>query len=244
MDLKRGAHLKFIACGLVTAGAFAADLPIRDVTIYKHGVAFVERAGDLKAGETARLDFKAEDMNDVLKSLTITDRSGGKVAGVRYDASDPLEKRLADFPFSVGAGASLASFLDQAKGARLELKLGAENVAGTILSARVVKDEKANEREVLVLLLDSGDIRTFDLAATSTVRFPDAKLQAQLRDYLSLLNQSTVEGPAQRLYRRHGHGREGSAGQLYGSFPGVEIELSADVHREGRSHARRLGDCR
>jgi len=153
-------------------------------------VAYIERAGDLKAGETARLDFKAEDMNDVLKSLTITDRSGGKVAGVRYDASDPLEKRLADFPFSVGAGASLASFLDQAKGARLELKLGAENVAGTVLSARVVKDEKVNEREVLVLLLDSGDIRTFDLAATSTVRFPDAKLQAQLRDYLSLLNQS------------------------------------------------------
>ena len=85
---------------------------------------------------------------------------------------------------------SLSSFLDQAKGARLELKLGAENVAGTILSARVVKEEKGNERETLVLLLDSGDIRSFDLAAASTVRFPDAKLQSQLRDYLSLLNQS------------------------------------------------------
>ena len=90
MVLKRGAHLKFIALWLVAGAAFAADLPIRDVTIYKHGVAYVERAGDLKAGETARLDFKAEDMNDVLKSLTITDRNGGKVAGVRYDASDPL----------------------------------------------------------------------------------------------------------------------------------------------------------
>ena len=105
MILKRGGYLKLIAGGLLAAGALAADLPIRDITIYKHGVAYVERAGDLKAGETARLDFKAEDMNDVLKSLTIADRSGGKVAGVRYDASDPLEKRLADFPFSVGAAA-------------------------------------------------------------------------------------------------------------------------------------------
>ena len=170
--------------------ALAADLPIRDVTIYKHGVAYIERSGELKSGETARLDFKSDDMNDILKSLTITDRAGGKVAGIRYDASDPVEKRLADFPFSIAGGSSLSSFLDQAKGARLELKLGAENVAGTILSARSIKDEKMFEREVLVLLLDSGDIRTFDLAAASTVRFSDNKLQAQLRDYLSVLNQS------------------------------------------------------
>jgi len=190
MLLKQGICLGVVVAG----GAWAADLPIRDVTLYKHGVAFFERSGELKPGETARLDFKPGDMNDVLKSLTITDRGGGKVAGVRYDASDPLENRLADFPFSVGAGASLASFLDQAQGARVELKLGAETVAGTVLSARVVnekaKDDKASEREILVLLLDSGDIRTFDLAAASTVRFPDPKLQGQLRDYLSLLNQS------------------------------------------------------
>ena len=186
MLLKRGICLSAVAVG----SAWAADLPVRDVTLYKHGVAFFERSGELKPGETARLDFKPGDMNDVLKSLTVTDRGGGKVAGVRYDASDPLENRLADFPFSIGGGASLASFLDQAKGARLELKLGAETVAGTVLSARAIKDDKAPEREILVLLLDTGDIRTFDLAAASTVRFPDPKLQGQLRDYLSLLNQS------------------------------------------------------
>ncbi len=176
---------------LISTTAAAADLPVREVTLYKHGVAHLERSGELKPGETARLDFKPEDMNDVLKSLTITDRGGGKVAGVRYDSSDPLEKRLADFPFSIGNGASLAAFLDQAKGARLELKLGAENVSGTILSARTTKaDDRTPERETLVLLLDSGDIRTFDLAAASLVRFPDPKLQGQLRDYLAVLNQA------------------------------------------------------
>src|SRR5579871_1592094 len=97
--------------------ALAADLTVREVVLYKHGVGYFERAGELKPGETARLDFKAEDMNDVLKSLTIT---GGKIAGVRYDASETLEKRLEDFPFSVGDESSLAKFLDQMKGARLE----------------------------------------------------------------------------------------------------------------------------
>lgn len=168
----------------------AADLPITEVTLYKHGVAHLERAGELRPGETARLDFKPDDMNDVLKSLTVTDTNGGKVNGVRYDSSDPLEKRLADFPFQLGAGASLAAFLDQMKGARIELKLGAGDAAGTIISARVVQETDKSQREVLVLLMDSGDIRSFDLGAASAVKLSDPKLQAQLAAYLTVLNQS------------------------------------------------------
>src|SRR6266849_2144324 len=108
----------------------AADLPVTQVTLYKHGVAHFERSGELKPGDTVRLDFKPDEMNDVLKSLTVTDRNGGKVNGVRYDSSDPLEKRLADFPFQVGQGSSLAAFLDQMKGARIELKMGTGDAAG------------------------------------------------------------------------------------------------------------------
>ena len=168
----------------------AADLPITEVTLYKHGVAHLERSGELKPGETARLDFKPDDMNDVLKSLTVTDRNGGKVNGVRYDSSDPLEKRLEDFPFRLGAGASLAAFLDQMKGARIELKLGAGDAAGIIISARVVQESDKSQREVLVLLMDSGDIRSFDLGAASAVKLSDPKLQSQLAAYLTVLNQS------------------------------------------------------
>jgi len=168
----------------------AADLPITEVTLYKHGVAHLERSGELKPGETARLDFKPDDMNDVLKSLTVTDRNGGKVNGVRYDSSDPLEKRLEDFPFRLGAGASLAAFLDQMKGARIELKLGAGDAAGVIISARVVEQSDKSQREVLVLLMDSGDIRSFDLSAASAVKLSDPKQQSQLAAYLIVLNQS------------------------------------------------------
>ena len=70
----------------------AAELPVRQVILYKHGVGFFERSGTLGAGETARLDFKAEEMNDVLKSLTIEEKGGGKINGLRYDSSIPLEK--------------------------------------------------------------------------------------------------------------------------------------------------------
>ena len=68
--------------------ALAADLPVREVILYKSGVGYFARSGPLAAGESTRLDFKATDMNDVLKSLTITDAKGGKIGSVRYDASE------------------------------------------------------------------------------------------------------------------------------------------------------------
>src|SRR5262249_31228595 len=105
-----------LAAALLAGSAFAADLPIREVTLYKHGVGYFQRAGEVKAGETAKLDFKAGDMNDVLKSLTISASNGGKIAGVRYDASETAAKRLEDFPFALQPGATLAAFLDQMKG--------------------------------------------------------------------------------------------------------------------------------
>src|SRR5689334_14190481 len=102
---------RLLAGVFVTSLIWGADLPVREVILYKHGVAYFERGGEVKAGEAARLDFKADEMNDVLKSLTITDRSGAKVSGVRYDASEPLERRLGEFPFRVDAQAPLSNLL-------------------------------------------------------------------------------------------------------------------------------------
>jgi Fe2+ transport system protein FeoA len=167
----------------------AADLPVRTVILYKHGVAYFERAGSLNAGESVRLDFKAADMNDVLKSLVIADRSGGKVAGVRYDASETLEKRLQDFPFTPGQQVPLAALLDQMKGATLEVKLGSETVAGTIVSGRVLPGDKDHaERDIAMLLTADGEIRSIDLSAATSVKFQDPKLQQQLREYLAVLS--------------------------------------------------------
>src|SRR5208283_4602985 len=169
-------------CFLLFTTAIAADLPVREVILYKSRVGYFARSGQLAPGEGARLDFKATDMNDVLKSLTVTDDSGTPIRGLRYDSSLPLEQKLADFPFAIEDGQKLSAFLDHLRGARVELKSAAEPLAGTILSARLIPgDEKQSEREQLILLLDSGDLRTVDLGAISSLSFPDAKLQAQLK---------------------------------------------------------------
>jgi hypothetical protein len=169
--------------------ARAADLPVKQVVLYKHGVGFFERTGTLGPGESARLDFNASDMNDVLKSLTLTDSGGGKISGLRYDSMDPLSHKLAEFPFQIEGGQSLAAMFDQLKGARVELKLGTDTVAGAIVTGRVVAGtDKQSEREFLTLMLDSGEMRTVDLSAASGIRFPEAKLQTQFKDYLAAVS--------------------------------------------------------
>src|SRR5216684_4302384 len=171
-----------------SASAVAADLPVRQVVLYKHGVGYFERAGQLGPGESARLDFKAAEMNDVLKSLTIEEKGGGKITGLRYDSSEPLAQRLAEFPFQLGSQQPLSAVLDQLKGARLELQLGTQTVAGAIVGGRLVPgDEKRPQQEQVTLLLDSGELRNVDLTAVAGVRFTDAKLQAQFKDYLAAL---------------------------------------------------------
>ncbi len=171
--------------------AMAAELPVRQVVLYKHGVGYFERAGELAPGESARLDFKAAEMDDVLKSLTIEEKGGGKISGLRYDSSEPLAHKLADFPFQLGAAQPLSGVLDQLKGARIELKFANETVVGAIVAARLVAgDDKRPEREQITLLMDAGDLRNFDLGAAAGIRFTDARLQGQFKDYLAALTEA------------------------------------------------------
>ncbi len=166
----------------------AAELPVREVVLYKHGVGFFRRSGQLQPGESARLDFKASEMNDVLKSLTIEEQGGGQISGLRYDSSEPLERKLSEFPFRLGPGQPLSAVLDQLKGAIVELQFAAETVRGAIVSGRVVPgNENRPQSEQITLLLDSGELRNFDLAAAASIRFTDASLRTQFREYMAVL---------------------------------------------------------
>jgi hypothetical protein len=180
--------MKRIFVFLLPIAALAAELPVKQVVLYKHGVGFFERSGKLGPGESARLDFKASEMNDILKSLTIEERGGGKVSGLRYDSMDPLGHKLAEFPFQIGAAQPLSVMLDQLKGARLELKFGNETVTGAIVNGRLVAgSDKQPEREQLTLMLDGGELRTLDLSAATGIHFTDPQLQQQFHDYLAAL---------------------------------------------------------
>ncbi len=169
-----------------------ADIPVKHVMLYKHGIGFFEREGAIGTGEETRLDFKATDMNDVLKSLTVHDASGNRINSIRYDSNETLQQRLAKFPFSLGTDQLLSSFLDTLKGASIELKTADRTIAGSLVSARAIQLKSDNSsgvvREQLTLLLDSGELTTIDLGGIASLRFTDMRLQTQLRQYLETVN--------------------------------------------------------
>src|SRR5579872_2697637 len=130
-------------------------------------------------------------MNDVLKSLTIGEKGAGKISGLRYDSSEPLAKKLEEFPFAIGSQQPLSAVLDQLKGARVELKFGTETVTGAIVGARrLAGGQNQPDHEQATLLLESGELRNVDLGAISSLRFSDPKLQLQFKDYLAAIEQS------------------------------------------------------
>ena len=184
-----------LEAGMEGAARPGAELPVRQVVLYKHGVGYFERAGQLGPGESARLEFKTSEMNDVLKSLTIEVKGGGKVSGLRYDSSEPLERKLGGFPFQLKPGQPLSAMLDQLKGALVELKFGSESVRGTLVSGRVVPgNEERPEREQITLLLESGELCNFDLAVATSTRFLDRSVQTQFEDYLGALASARSTG--------------------------------------------------
>jgi len=178
---------RILLCATIfAAGALAAELPVREVILYKNGIGYFVRSGEVKAGEAARLEFKAGEMNDVLKSLVIFEDGGGKISGLRYDSSEPLATKLAEFPFQLGDHQPLSALLDQVKGAHIELKTGPETVAGSVLGAREIEaGENQQQRQEVTLLLDSGDLRTVDLGGVTAMRFSDPVLEGQLVTYLA-----------------------------------------------------------
>lgn len=166
----------------------AAELPVTRVTLYKNGVAYYERAGDVKAGESARLDFQVSEMDDVLKSLVL-DVTGG-VARVRYELSEPLQRKLSDQGINIQPQQPLALILDQWRGARIELKFRGEPVAGVIVSGRLAPLPNQGERQELTVLTDSSELRLIDLDNVTALKLSDVKLQAQFAEALGAIAQS------------------------------------------------------
>ena len=164
------------------------SLPIRRVVLYKHGVGYFERGGKVNGSETLHFDFKARDMNDVLKSMTVLDLSGGSVSAVSYDSTKPLEQLLKEATIRIPDSGSLTALLGQVKGTRVRVRVGKEQqVEGVIVgleSLPVVVEKAAVHRPFLVLLVGVA-LRSFDLLDVAELVFLDDAVREALKFYLA-----------------------------------------------------------
>lgn len=188
-------HLSCIGLGVaaalvLSAGAGAQEIPVRRVVLYKNGVGYVERGGEASASGPVTLTFRADEMTDVLKSLSVS-ATNGSVERVRFSTDESLDAKLRAFPFRINPGENMASLLDELRGERIEAMRGADRVQGTILFAQTVPaTSQTPAREYVTLLEDGGAMNSYEVASLGQLRFANAKLQQQVADYLRIVAES------------------------------------------------------
>jgi hypothetical protein len=165
-------------------------LPIRRVVLFKHGVGYFEREGSVAGDVSVDLAFKAAEMNDVLKSLTVLDLGGGHVSSISYESTLPTEKRLEDVALRLPEGNGLSGLLEQVKGARVAVIAGSERVEGVVAGIetrwRKVGDDSLHEHQ-LVLLVGGASLRAFDLHELKTLELLDESVRKDLQHLLDIL---------------------------------------------------------
>jgi len=173
-----------------------AKLPVRRVVLYKNGVGYFEHLGRVRGSQDVHVDFTSVQLNDVLKSLTVLDLSGGRITGVDYNSEAPLARRLATLRLSLGERPTTAEFLGALRGARLEVRSGnGPQLAGKLLSVERKTRTGAGpgwtvETDEISLITDSGEVRSVDLNASTSVRIAEKDLQVEVGRYLGLIASS------------------------------------------------------
>src|SRR6266478_7223093 len=92
------------------------QVPVKEVVLFTSGVGFFEHYGTVQGNATTELSFKSAQINDILKSLLLEDRDGGKVSVVTYASQEPLERTLRSFEVDLNGNPPLASILNQLRG--------------------------------------------------------------------------------------------------------------------------------
>src|SRR5258706_251080 len=179
-----------------SGGNESTRLPVRRVVLYKNGVGYFEHLGRVRGSQEVHVDFTSAQLNDVLKSLTLLDLSGGRITGVDYNSEAPLARRLATLRLSLGERPTTAEFLGALRGARLEVRGG----SGPLLTGKLLSVERKTrtgagpgwtvETDEISLITDSGEVRSVDLNASTSVRIAEKDLQVEVGRYLGLIASS------------------------------------------------------
>jgi hypothetical protein len=173
------------------------EVPVRRVVLFSSGVGFFQHAGRVSGNASTELRFKTDQINDILKSLVVSDNSaGGGVKSITYGSQNPVSRTLKSFQIDISGNPSLAGILNQIRGTKVSLALGDEKVEGTILGveekerpvgkgddAKVVKTSYVN-------LITSGGIRSVQLDDVKKLEIQDEALQKELDQALAALAQA------------------------------------------------------
>ena len=180
---------------LCTIGAAATELPLQEVVLSTSGLAQFTYSGAAAAGDRLELSVRLDQVDDVLKSLTVFDREGA-VGAVTLPGKAPLQELFRDLSFGAEALNSPAALLNALVGSEIEIE-GKVNARGRVFRVdeeRTRLPDNGGEitRHRLTLLTDKGLVQAV-LEDVSALRFTDPQTNAQISRALAGLAQNHVK---------------------------------------------------
>jgi hypothetical protein len=167
-----------------------SKLKVKKVIIFKHGVSYFILEGKQKGNGTFELEFKINEMNDVLKSLFVLDTSEkGYISSISYDAAIETSQLLKSIMLNIPDKDSFSSLITQIKGAKVSLIIGGdvENITGTIMGIEFIeklnKEGKITEK-LLVLLKDDDVITKIPFSEISSFKILNEDIKKDLKFFL------------------------------------------------------------
>lgn len=196
--MKPGAHLAAalaLTAALSGTGASAApetstDLALRRVLLSSGGVGYFEYEATVQGESNLHLSVRRDQVDDVLKSLVISD-DAGNLGQVTLPGKDLTRESLRDNPISEAALESPAALLTALRGADVQVESGGHTVVGRIVSVTEEQVRKTATETITqhrLSLFASGSLHQVVVEEMESLKVLDAGLQQQLDDALDALS--------------------------------------------------------
>lgn len=184
-----------ILASLVALPVGANELPLRRVVLASIGLAQFTHAGPVSAGASIDLPVRLDQVDDLLKSLTVFDREGG-IGAVSLPGKAPLQELFRDLPFGPEALGSPSALLNALVGSEIEIA-GPVSAKGRVFrvepfEVRLPNDGGTLTRHRLSLMSESGLVQAV-LEEVTTLQFTDPQARAQIERALQGLSENRAK---------------------------------------------------
>jgi hypothetical protein len=179
-----------------TCGAQAAELPLVRVVLSTAGVGQFTHSGPVAADSTVELAARLDQVDDILKSLTVFDRAGA-IGAINLPGKTPLAELFRDLPFGPDALDSPRALLKALVGSEVEIA-GQVAAKGRVFS---IEDQQialpnnggTTTRHRLTLVTDQGGLVQTILEEATALRFSDSLAKAQIERTLAGLSENRAK---------------------------------------------------
>ena len=190
-------------------GAKAVELPLTRVVLFNAGVGYFQRDGAIDGNARIEMRFPEQDVNDLLKSLILEDKTGGKLKAVTYDGKHPIDVTLKTFAVDLTENPGIAQLLVQVRGEKVEvtdkqgtitvgLIVGVEKPTPVVVNVPTSADVGEQLKPVIIQPVPTGDgellnllavdgLQSVPLSKLRKIKLLKPELEAEFRKALEVL---------------------------------------------------------